>query len=237
MHATSICDAVGAAVAVAMPHGQDEAGIASAAGIAASTGAGLLEANGTGGTVKRSTTAGPRAAAWQRLTWLGTGSPARRPCWRAASGSCRRSAATAPTRTPSPAAWARTGSCRPWSSSRTPCNHFTHAGVEAALRLGAQGLAPPTSPRSSWTPHARPAHDRQPPEAKARPASGYRTAFSGPTRSPRRCSAAASACPTRTSPTPPPMTPATSPWPSWCVASSTSAAARVVPARLPGSCA
>ena len=35
LHATSICGAVGAAVAVAMLQGQDEAGIASAAGIAA----------------------------------------------------------------------------------------------------------------------------------------------------------------------------------------------------------
>jgi hypothetical protein len=40
-------------VAVAMLRGQGEAGIASAAGIAASMGAGLLEANRTGGTVKR----------------------------------------------------------------------------------------------------------------------------------------------------------------------------------------
>jgi hypothetical protein len=38
LHATSICGAVGAAVAVAMLQGQDEAGIASAAGIAASMG-------------------------------------------------------------------------------------------------------------------------------------------------------------------------------------------------------
>src|SRR5260370_9310832 len=52
LHATSICGAVGAAVAVAMLQGQDEAGIASAAGIAASMGAGLLEANRTGGTRK-----------------------------------------------------------------------------------------------------------------------------------------------------------------------------------------
>ena len=36
LHATSICGAVGAAVAVVMLQGQDEAGIASAAGIAAS---------------------------------------------------------------------------------------------------------------------------------------------------------------------------------------------------------
>jgi 2-methylcitrate dehydratase PrpD len=42
LHATSICGAVGAAVAVGMLQGQDEAGIASAAGIAASMGAGLL---------------------------------------------------------------------------------------------------------------------------------------------------------------------------------------------------
>ena len=53
LHATSICGAVGAALAVAMLQGQDEAGIVSAAGIAASMGAGLLEANRTGGTVKR----------------------------------------------------------------------------------------------------------------------------------------------------------------------------------------
>src|SRR3989440_8901202 len=47
LHATSICGAVGAAAAVAMLQGQDEAGIASAARIAASMGAGLLEANRT----------------------------------------------------------------------------------------------------------------------------------------------------------------------------------------------
>ncbi len=44
---------VGGTVAVAMLQGQDEAGIASAAGIAASMGAGLLEANRSGGPVKR----------------------------------------------------------------------------------------------------------------------------------------------------------------------------------------
>jgi len=51
LHATSICGAVGAAVAVTMLQGQDEAGIASAAGMR--PGAGLLEANRTGGTIKR----------------------------------------------------------------------------------------------------------------------------------------------------------------------------------------
>src|SRR5258708_18358212 len=49
LHATSICGAVGAAVAVAMLQGQDEAGIASAAGLAARLGARLLQAHPTGG--------------------------------------------------------------------------------------------------------------------------------------------------------------------------------------------
>src|SRR5260370_3247987 len=53
LHATSICGAVGAAVAVAMLQGQDEAGIAPAAGIAARMGGGLLEANPTHTTLKR----------------------------------------------------------------------------------------------------------------------------------------------------------------------------------------
>jgi 2-methylcitrate dehydratase PrpD len=53
LHATSICGTIGAAVAVAMLNGLDAGGIADAAGIAASMGAGIIEANRTGGTVKR----------------------------------------------------------------------------------------------------------------------------------------------------------------------------------------
>ena len=88
LHATSICTAVCAAVAVAMLQGQDEAGIASAAGIAASMGAGLLEANRTGATVKRVHCGWAAHCGVARPTWPGTGSPARRLCWRAASASC-----------------------------------------------------------------------------------------------------------------------------------------------------
>jgi 2-methylcitrate dehydratase PrpD len=106
LHATSICGAVGAAVAVAMLQGQDEAGIASAAGIAASLGAGLLEANRTRGTVKR-VHCGVAAADPARHGL--TGPPT---VLEGRFGFLRRSAATAPTRTPSSAAWARTGSCR-----------------------------------------------------------------------------------------------------------------------------
>jgi hypothetical protein len=118
LHATSI-GAVGAAVAVAMLQGQDEAGIASAAaGIAASMGAGLLEANRTGGTVKR-----------VHCGWAAH-------CGVAAAG-------------PGPAR-----AHRPADRAGGP------------LRVPAGVLRRPRPP--------------EPPKAKARPASGYHAAFSGP---------------------------------------------------------
>ena len=53
LHATSICGTLGAATAAAMLYKLSAAQITSAIGIASSMGAGLLEANRTGGTVKR----------------------------------------------------------------------------------------------------------------------------------------------------------------------------------------
>ena len=53
LHATSICGTMGAAVSAAMLLGLDEAAISSALGIAASMGAGIIEANRTGGSVKQ----------------------------------------------------------------------------------------------------------------------------------------------------------------------------------------
>jgi 2-methylcitrate dehydratase PrpD len=162
LHATSICGAVGAAVVVAMLQGQDEAGIASAAGIAASMGAGLLEANRTGGTVKR----------------VHCGWAAR--CGVAAADLARHGLTGPPTVLEGrfgflqvfcgdrahPDAVVR-GLGTDWELPRVvlkpyPCNHFTHAGVDAALRLRAQGLAPAdvTAIRAGRR-QARPAHDRR----------------------------------------------------------------------------
>ena len=149
LHATSICGAVGAAVAVAMLQGQDEAGIASAAGIAASMGAGLLEANRTGGTVKRV------HCGWAALRrGSGRAGPARahRPADRA-GGPLGFVQAFCGDRA-HPDAVAR-GLGTDWELPRMvfklyPCNHFTHAGVDAALRLLPRGSPPPTSQRSSW---------------------------------------------------------------------------------------
>jgi 2-methylcitrate dehydratase PrpD len=62
-----------------------------------------------------------------------------------------------------------------------PCNHFTHAGVDAALRLRAQGLAPAdVTAIELGVAKPVPRTIAEPPEAKARPASGYHAAFSGP---------------------------------------------------------
>jgi 2-methylcitrate dehydratase PrpD len=181
LHATSICGAVGAAVAVAMLRGQDEAGIASAAGIAASMGAGLLEANRTGGTVKRvhcgrAARCGVAAAELARhgLTGPPTVLEGRFGFLQAFCGD--RAHPDAVVRGPG----------TDWELPRVvfkpyPCNHFTHAGEDAALRLRAQGLAP-ADVTAIELGVAKPVLRTiaEPPETKARPASGYHAAFSGP---------------------------------------------------------
>lgn len=52
-HATSICGALGAAVASGLLLGLDESGLTNALGIASSMASGIIESNRTGGTVKR----------------------------------------------------------------------------------------------------------------------------------------------------------------------------------------
>ncbi|MFW6204704.1 MAG: MmgE/PrpD family protein, partial [Actinomycetota bacterium] len=52
-HATSICGALGGAAAAAVASGMDADGVANAMGVAASMASGIIEANRTGGTVKR----------------------------------------------------------------------------------------------------------------------------------------------------------------------------------------
>jgi 2-methylcitrate dehydratase PrpD len=119
-----------------------------------------------------------------------------------------------------------------------PCNHFTHAGVDAALRLRAQGLAP-ADVTAIELGVAKPVLRTiaEPPEAKARPASGYHAAFSGPYTVAAALLGGGLGVSHRTSPTPPPVTPAASPWPPWCAASRTSAAARRSRTPSPPSCA
>ncbi|HET7400091.1 MAG TPA: MmgE/PrpD family protein [Intrasporangium sp.] len=180
-HATSICGAVGSAVAAAMLMGLDEKGIADAIGIAASMGAGLLEANRTGGTVKR----------------MHCG-------WAAHSGVVAAELARSGLTGPPTVIEGRFGFLHAFCGDQAdvdavvaglgvewelpgiffkpyPCNHFTHAGIDAALRLRADGVTPDDVVELELgvpTPVLRTI--AEPPEAKARPESGYHAAFSGP---------------------------------------------------------
>ena len=180
-HATAICGTVGAAVAAGMLRGLTAAQLTSAIGIACSMGSGVIEANRTGGTVKRvhcgwAAHAGVVAAAlaWHGLTGPPTVIEGRFGLLRAFCGD--RFDVHAVTRDLG----------ERWESDRIfvkpyPCNHFTHAGVDAALRIRRTGLDPAAIteitlgvPEPALRTIAEPIAD------KRRPLSGYHGAFSGP---------------------------------------------------------
>jgi 2-methylcitrate dehydratase PrpD len=181
LHATSITGTIGAAVACAMllaPHSEV---ISSAIGIAASMGAGLLEANRTGGTVKR----------------IHCG-------WAAHGGVVAAQSAAAGVTGPPTVLEGRFGFLQAYLGDRAdldaithnlgeewvidnlflkpyPCNHFTHAGIDAARAMKARGVDPSriTQLRLGLaTPVLRTI--AEPIEDKAHPRSGYHAAFSGP---------------------------------------------------------
>ena len=181
LHATSICGTVGAAAAAAMLAGLGADGIANAMGIAASMGAGLLEANRTSGTVK------PVHCGWA-----------------AHAGVVAADLAAHGMTGPPTVFEGRFGFLQAFCGDRAdvdaifiglgqfwelpgifvkpyPCNHFTHAGIDAALRLRAGGLAVGDIAEIELgvpTPVLRTVSE--PRADKVRPKSGYHAAFSGP---------------------------------------------------------
>jgi 2-methylcitrate dehydratase PrpD len=180
-HATAICGAVGAAVAAGMLRGLDADQLTSAIGIACSMGAGVIEANRTGGTVKRvhcgwAAHAGVVAADLARhgLTGPPTVLEGRFGFLQAFCGD--RVDLDQLT----------TGLGEHWETPGIffkpyPCNHFTHAGIDAALRLRASGVRPESiASLTLGVPEPVLRTIGEPPEEKARPRSGYHGAFSGP---------------------------------------------------------
>jgi len=179
-HATSICGTLGAAVTAAKLFGLGADGIGHALGIACSMGAGIIEANRAGGSVKR----------------LHCG-------WAAHAGIVAAQCAQAGLTGPPSALEGRFGFyqafcggtffegeivnglgtdwCIPGIFYKPyPANHFTHAGIDAALRLRGRvdpeaierielGVASPTLRTIA-----------EPREQKIRPQSGYHAQFSGP---------------------------------------------------------
>ena len=181
LHATSIAGTLGAALAAAMVYGLNEEQIGHAVAISASMGAGLIEANRTGGTVKRvhcgwASHAGVVAAelARQDLTGPPTVFEGRFGFLRAFLDD--KADAEALTR----------GLGKEWELLRIffkpyPANHFTHAGIDAAIKLRNDGLQLEEIEEIELGAATAPLRTiAQPEEEKARPKTGYAAQFSGP---------------------------------------------------------
>lgn len=181
-HATSICGALGAAAAAGRLLGLDETGIAHAVAIAASFGGGLLEANRSGGTVKRlhcgwAAHAGISAA---RLAAAGYTGPAT-----VLEGRFGFYEAYLGGRFDAEAVTADLG--ERWEVPRVffkpyPANHYTHAGIDAALAIRErEGLDPDRIVRIELGSSAPALRTIGEPRAeKIAPRSGYHAQFSGP---------------------------------------------------------
>ena len=180
-HATAICGAVGAALAAGMLRGLDAEELTSAIGIAASMGSGVIEANRTGGTIKRvhcgwAAHAGVAAADLARhgLTGPPTVLEGGFGFLRAFLGDRVRIEAVTE------------GLGEHWETPGIffkpyPCNHFTQAGIDAALALRDRGIRPDDVERlvlGAPAPVLRTI--AEPREQKIHPTSGYHAAFSGP---------------------------------------------------------
>lgn len=180
-HATSICGAIGAAAATALLTGANEAGVLSAMGIAASMAGGLIEANRTGGTVKRmhcgwAANAGIVAARLARAGFTGppTVFEGRFGFFQAyLSGEYRASAIL-------------DGLGQSWEVPRIffkpyPANHFTHTTADAALELRRLGVRPEEVRRVHvQVPQAVLKTVGEPIEMKRRPETPYQAQFSAP---------------------------------------------------------
>lgn len=180
-HATSICGALGAAVASGRVRGLDADGIAHAVGIAASMASGIIESNRTGGTVKQ----------------LHCGFAAR--CGVEAAELAAAGVTASPT-----VLEGRFGFFQAWLHGQVdldavtdrlgehwelpgiffkpyPANHFTHTAVDAAAELRARGVRPEQIESIDLAvagPTVRTIGE--PIEVKRAPATGYQAQFSGP---------------------------------------------------------
>jgi 2-methylcitrate dehydratase PrpD len=181
-HATSICGTLGAAATGAKLLGLGAEGIGHALGIAASMGAGVIEANRAGGTVKRlhcgwAAHAGLTAALLAQRGY--TGPPT------VLEGRFGFYGAYVGERFDAEAVVGGLG--ERWELPGIffkpyPANHYTHAGIDAALAIRRERRIDPSQVRRIDLGSAAAALRTigEPREEKIRPRSGYHAQFSGP---------------------------------------------------------
>ncbi|MGV9801627.1 MmgE/PrpD family protein [Mycobacterium sp. NPDC003449] len=181
-HATSICGAMGAAVAAGMVFGLGDEDLVHALGLAASRASGIIEANRTGGTVKR------LHCGWAAESAVGAAQLVRRgftgppsvlegrfgffESWLHGSA-VNLDAVTGGLGTE----WSVPGIFfKPY-----PANHFTHTAVDAGIELRARGVRPQQIRRLRLGVASAPLRTiGQPIEVKRAPQTGYQAQFSGP---------------------------------------------------------
>lgn len=180
-HATSICGALGAAVSAAMLYGLNTDRITDSIGVVASMASGIIEANRTGGTVKRmhcGWAAHAAVSAAQLVRHGFTGPPTvlegRFGFYQAwLHGTFDASAIT-------------DGLGDQWSVPGIffkpyPANHFTHAGIDAAAAIRRRGIDPDDIVSMELgVPQQDLPTIGQPIEVKRAPLTGYMAQFSGP---------------------------------------------------------
>lgn len=180
-HATSICGAMGAAAAAAMLFRLGESGVVHALGVTASMASGIIEANRTGGTVKRLHCgwAAHSAVTAARLVQRGfTGPPT------ALEG--RFGFFQAFLRGEADFSQITDGLGTEWSVPGIffkpyPANHFTHSAIDAGMALRERGLPLDRVARIELrVPSAVIRTIGQPIEVKRAPETGYQAQFSGP---------------------------------------------------------
>ncbi len=180
-HATSICGAIGSAVASAKLLGLDAGGIAHAGAIAASLAAGIIESNRNGGTVKRlhcgfAAQAGVQSAFLARagITGAPTALEGRFGLFEAL---LRDEWSAEPVLDQLGSTWL----CDRIFYKPYPANHFTHTGFDAARQLFERGIG--TSEIVDVELGVAGATVRtigEPIEPKRRPSNSYQAQFSGP---------------------------------------------------------
>lgn len=180
-HATSICGALAAAAMGAKLLGLDRERIADAMGIAASMGSGLLEANRVGGSVKQLHCGWAAHSGITAADLAARGYTAPRTILEGRFGFfaafCDGKFDPSQITRGLGTEWATPGIFfKPY-----PSNHFTHAGIDAALAFKSAGGKVDEIERIELGAAAAPLRTiGEPREQKIRPQSGYHARFSGP---------------------------------------------------------